>query len=404
MAAAPSALISGSAIAQVLNPGFDQLIRRGLYLPFLAAARAEGRTVSQVLATLGDEAGAFAEAYVAPPAGRPVDAPLMAAIAAAEPQDALETIARHAADHRVVILNEAHDISRCRAFAEEVAVRLRKDGFELFAAETFSLGQAVELNSGQPVTTRTGWYVADPVFAELVRVAREAGYRFAEYEQNPAQAAPSNAEMKLRIAAREEAQASNLIGVLNADPKARVLIYCGYSHLMETPDRSGNSWMAARLKAKTGIDPLTIDQSTTAPPVVRAQEAPELSAALDRITGRRPIVLRNAGGTYLTPRGYEGRADMTVIHPRIAAVDGRPGWLARAPGRRRAAFRLPSATTEYSLIQAAPISEAANVVPADHYPVEAGVRDAVFFLRPGDYQVRVETAKGREVVGRLSVA
>jgi hypothetical protein len=402
---APAAWASAPVFAQVPEQGIVRLGRDGLYLPFLAQQRAEGRTLSQALATIGDEPGAFAEAYASTPRPTAVDVALMDAIAVAEPQDALDVIARHAKGRRLVILNEAHDVSRCRAFAAEVALRLRGEGFDLFAAETFSVDYAAErLNSGQPVTTGVGWYTDDPVFAELVRVARDAGYRFGEYEWTPDRAALAGVEMKAQIVVREEEQASNLAGLLKANPRSRMLVYCGYAHLMEAPDRGGNSWMATRLKAKTGIDPLTIDQSTTSPPVVRQQETPELAVALDRAVGVRSIVLRKADGTYLTSRAYEGRADMTVIHPRIPAVDGRPGWLAHAPGRRRAAFRLPHATTEYSLIQAAPVSEAANIVPADHYPVGAGVRDAVFFLRPGDYQVRVETAKGREIVGPLSVA
>ena len=86
---------------------------------------------------------------------------------------ALDTIAERARNRRVVILNEAHNVSRCRAFAEAVALRLRGEGFDCFAAEDFlSETGATPFQSfaeGGPLTRWAGYYVSDPVYAEMER-------------------------------------------------------------------------------------------------------------------------------------------------------------------------------------------------------------------------------------------
>lgn len=135
-----------------------------------------------------------------------------------------------------------------------------------------------------------------------------------------------------------------------------------------------------------------------------ADSPPLVEAVLQRFGPDRPIVVRGPDGR--PPEGVGAGVDLAVFHPRLAEVDGRPGWLAAAPGRRRAVFRLPTPTWEETLLSATPAAEASrarNVIPADQYRVEAGVREAVFFLRPGDYVVASEVLAGKERLGMIRV-
>ena len=65
-----------------------------------------------------------------------------ARISAAQPRDAIDEIVARARKTNIVILNEAHNSSRDRAFALRVARALRPLGYKTLAAETFGNNEA----------------------------------------------------------------------------------------------------------------------------------------------------------------------------------------------------------------------------------------------------------------------
>ncbi len=314
--------------------------------------------------------------------------------------DAADTIAEVARDHRIVILNEAHDVSAHRAFAGVLARRLRSIGYGWYAAETFNPAVR-DFQLGSSFLTSHGFYSMDPVFAEVVRDAVDLGYRLADYEIIPEQRRqPPEASSSDRIAEREEAQALNLIAnVLDVDPEARVFVHCGYSHAAETPLRDV-LWFAGRLKDKTGIDPLTINQSQSWPGPDVGDDTAMTTALLERIQDNRPVVLRRPDGTFVhSADHHEGAMDLTVAHPRYVHMDGRPGWLANDPSRRRLEVSLPEPAPEDALIQAVRHGEEEGAVPSDQYPLEPGQMAGILYLKPGDYHVRIETPEGYAPLG-----
>ncbi len=327
--------------------------------------------------------------------------------------DALETIVAAAKTRQIVILNEAHHISRSRVFAEALMTRLHAEGFSVFAAETFTNTERNgpsqvlrDLNGGAPVTAAQGWYLADPVFAEMVRAARRLGYRFASYEVRPDQMQAAGPSSDSQIEVREDAEANNFIAhILDSDPKARVFVYCGYDHALKTQVYGNQLWFAGRLKAKSGIDPLCIGQAWTVPPPVGLPEEATLAAILDRFRPKGPIVLRDSAGEPVRLSILKSALDYEVIHPRLSEVEGRPGWLAAAPGRQAAHFKLAEIPSPNALLQAVPLAEAVSpaVIPSDQYPAPRNALEAVFFLKPGGYEVRLEDEGGRQTLGRLTV-
>lgn len=390
------------------SPGSEEqrlLTEEGRYLPLLRYfQRQDGLTArwlaAQVAAMTGDEDGAFA---------------ITDTVAMAEPdltgarsEDAVEAIARAAQNRRIVILNEANQVSRCRGFAGVLACRLAKEGFNVFAAETFVNTShppfAVDaLNSGAAVTPALGWYLADPVFAETIRVVRAHGYRFAAYEVRAEQAASAAPGQAVEV--REDAEANNLIAnVLSRDPHARVFVYCGFGHVLKTAAADGQLWFAAKLKAKTGIDPLCITQAWTVPPPDPLQEPEAVRVVLDHFKPSAPIVVHTQSGSPLRLSMPPAGVDVEVYHPRVEPVDGRPGWLATL-GRKKVRFGLPAGFSASGLVQAVPAQEAhvPNAVPSDQYPLPLGAKDAVFYLNPGDYVVRVEDEDTRQDIGTLKV-
>ncbi|CAN7174225.1 hypothetical protein [Brevundimonas sp. LjRoot202] len=314
--------------------------------------------------------------------------------------DAVEAIAEASAGRRVVMLNEAHNASRHRALLASLLPRLRREGFTHLAAETFS-ETVGSLTRGDAVTPAHGYYVRDPVYAEAVRQALELGYRLVAYEQRDDQRIAGSQLNDAATLVREQAQADNLAAVLAREPEARVLVFVGYGHLREAADQP---FFGARLKRDTGIDPLTVGQAGVGAFGPHIEDAPPVRALLERFRPERPVVLslkgqRAASATTDTELTSEG-TDLIVLHPALPDVDGRPGWLAGDPGRRRIEVSVPAGSGP-RLVQAIHAADADPAIPADQFLVEDDGGQAVLWLRPGRYRLRLETAAGFTALGEV---
>lgn len=179
---------------------------------------------------------------------------------------------RRAGQTSIVIINESHERSRDRWFTAEVARHLRSLGYDTLGLETLSNPPATVPQQYLPsflnypelpyLSDDDGHYLSEAGYGRLGRQAKALGYRLLPYEDNTRNEPNQNVSQIQQIALREEAQANNLASFVKSHPAAKLLIHVGYSHAAETPRADGQKWMAARLKEKTGIDPLTISQTT----------------------------------------------------------------------------------------------------------------------------------------------
>lgn len=292
--------------------------------------------------------------------------------------EVVDAIVARAANHRVVIINESHVVTRHRETTRRLLAKLRPLGFSVLAAETFTHlpdGKSPVLE--QPLLPwphqNDGYYSGEPAFGRLVREAKALHYRLAPYEQISDRSEPESTDPAERIARREAAQARHLAEILGLmRPDERLIVHVGYAHASEVPIGlvgEESEWMAARLKALTGIDPLTVAQT-----VCRHSDGPAFLA-------EPPASVR------------PGQFDMIISHPVEAFVDGRPRW-------RREAGDIPMAipaslrpTDEPLVIEAFALDEPFEAVPVDRVFVEPG-EDLPLLLPPGGYRVRaVHTAE-----------
>jgi hypothetical protein len=264
-----------------------------------------------------------------------------------------------------------------RAFNARLLIALRGEGFEWLAAETFRSGTVLPpvttWRNGMPIQTNFGYYTRDPVFAEAVRSALTLGYSLADYEVRDGQNPTGLSENREKsIAEREEAQANNLIeAIFSKDPKARVLVWCGHGHLRKHLSADGRSLFAARFMTKTGIEPLTIDQTASWPALSPKDDVPRVRQVLDHFNPTKPIVVRQRDSRVVWGI-REDYADLTVFHPRLDRVEGRPGWLVQAPERRLVRFAIPRGTVKQTaLIQCRHTEEGEGSVLADQYLIGA---------------------------------
>jgi hypothetical protein len=400
---------ASSAVLDLMHMGKD-----GRYQPWYAAflkadpGGPSGQDRAQVIGMCGDEAGAM-KAWRDAGLDYPDPAP---DLSTAHAKPALETIARMSKGRRVVILNEAHHISRSRAFGEQVMARLREEGFSIFAAEAFDNGKpptgADLVNRGGVVNLDLGVYTRDPVFAELVRAAHTSGYKLATYEETDTERQVSYGSFWTDVAVREELQAKRLQDVLDANPKHRAFVYCGYEHVEKNPKPGKEAWLAARLARRLKTDPLCITQTGGFPEVPTALDHPFMAAVQDKFHPTEPIVIAdNKGPLQSLSQNYGKGVDLSVFHPRMDYIDERPGWLVAAPGRKRAQISLPAPAADLSLIQAVRSDEFAKdsrTVPSDQYPLAKEAREAVLYLKPGQYTLRMDAPDGRSDLGPLTVA
>ena len=310
----------------------------------------------------------------------------------AKPHDAIEEIVARARKTNIVILNEAHNSPRDRAFALRVARALRPLGYKTLAAET--LGHTVRetglsatdgLKRDGFVRFNTGGYTKDPVFARFLREALALGYEPVGYEQTNAQKRPTDG-----IPEREQAQAENLMRqIFSARPKEKVLIYVGHAHVAESPLSSSTGketeWMAARLKRMTGVDPLTIDQTS----VTDTRGAREVYDAAASRVGKSPAVFYE-GANPLVLGMYADSVDLQVIHPRRSYRSGRPSWLVELGGKRMPIPRRLLPAKGRRLIQAFAANAPGDAVPLDQVLVTAGAPAPSLFVPAGPVRFAIQ--------------
>jgi hypothetical protein len=295
------------------------------------------------------------------------------------PGDPVQRIAEAAKSTNIVIINENHARPRHRAFIGEVLKALRAEGYSIYAAETFTSSPDYD-NKHAGVWSTDGYYTNEPMFGRTVRTAKSLGYRLLAYEQNDANGSyPEGKSEREQIAFREQAQTDNLMTAIFRDhPDAKVIIHVGFSHAMEEPiplQGQPMPWMAARLKAATGRDPLTISETKCASPndsIVAATDMTDLAADAPR----EPV-------------------DLLIGYPSPTTfTHGRPDW-------RRALGDVETPTpkkflgrTKAVIVEARPAGASLAIVPTDRILERPG-ESLPLLLPPGHYRIDGFTIAGR---------
>lgn len=145
----------------------------------------------------------------------------------------------------IVLLNEAHHISKHRAFVYNQLPYFKQLGFKYLAIEALNNGtweDSLLQNRGYPIYTKTGIYINDPVFAHVIRRAIELDFELISYESYNKN--------------REREQALNIAQKYDSSI-GKLIVYAGYAHICESPERS---LMGYHLKNILNKDILTISQ------------------------------------------------------------------------------------------------------------------------------------------------
>ena len=308
--------------------------------------------------------------------------------------NAIDEIVKRARHTRIVILNENHLDPRGRAFGLEVAQALKPLGYTILAMEALrpyaddqEERRKMDQLSADGVVRGTGdfysgYYFDDPIFADFVRQSLAMGYHPVSYE---------TAGRGYTAQEREEKQTDNLIRrAVQSFPEAKILIYVGERHAAEGPilnEEKPYLKMAAILKAKTGIDPLTIDQAGLSPIPMNRPDV-DLYKIASLKAPKTSVVLLNQRKP-LTTGLLSGAVDLQVVHPPVKLINGRPEWLLKM---NRHSMSVPQNLLPASgirLIQAFVADSPANARPIDQVLIMPGKKPPVLMLP--DLKVRYAT-------------
>ncbi|MDB5209712.1 MAG: hypothetical protein JWQ30_539, partial [Sediminibacterium sp.] len=227
--------------------------------------------------------------------------------------DAKQFILSKAKKARVVMINEPHDKPQARAFTASLLEEMYQQGFHYLAMEmldNYSKNPIVKINAF------TGYYVNEPVAAELVRKALEIGYTLVPYEDTV---------QGHTVNQREYAQAQNIYNFLSKkDTAAKILVHAGYGHIKEgaTGERIP---MAAYFKIISKIDPLTIDQTE----MIENSTDQFGSLLYQSWIKKAPVtnsVVAMKDNKAVDPYDLN-LYDIHVIHPPTKYTNGRPNWM-----------------------------------------------------------------------------
>ncbi len=290
--------------------------------------------------------------------------------------------------HRVVMLNEAENKPQTRIFATSLLQDLYLQGFRYLALDMLDNRHN---KATITINALTGFYVNDPLAAEMIRKAIAIGYTLVPYEDT---------FTGHTINQREYAQAENLYHFLSAkDSTTKLLVIAGYGHIAKGAISDKKIPMAAYFKIISGIDPFTIDQTEMTENSTSAYGA----LMYDYWNKKKPIsspVIALEGNKAVDPFGFH-LYDLHVIHPPMRYQDGRPLWMTRQEGKKETAI-VPAYRTLF-LVQAYydkeyTQSSVKQAIPADQTYSSAQNGIYYLFLYPGKYKI-VYRDKAYKILG-----
>jgi len=274
----------------------------------------------------------------------------------------LDTVLSMADTARVIMVNERHHAASDRILTLQLLRALRAKGFRYFAAEALA---EIPSGSAPRYEMDNDSYTSEPVFAELLREARRLGYTLVPYEAVGQQFnEPDSLTPQQR---RDYAQARNLArATVERDPQAKVLVHAGYDHIKQ---RATPQWspMAAYFSQLTGIDPVTIDQTSGSERSAPAYAHP-VHRALDGKLSAEGVSFVDSLGQVIGASAV--LVDFVVIRAAGPLIDGRPDFLTMGGSRRATRIAVPECAARHCVLTAHRVDEPDSAAVLDRVEAE----------------------------------
>jgi hypothetical protein len=288
------------------------------------------------------------------------------------PVPALDELIKIARNNQILILNEAHHKPIHRVFVRSILETLYKQGYRYFGLEALSNCDYLPteycdtlLNTrGYPLNSPiSGTYITEPQMSNLIIEAIELGFEVFAYEKFGKD--------------RELKQAEGIYKILQKDVEAKILILCGWYHLLE--ENKPRVWMAQQLKELTGIDPFTIYQDI----LIERYCSPEFPL-MKQLSYEQPTLFVNDQGQYYNGKEAFKKFDALLYHPRTRFMYNRPDWLVHYGKNKLFKPKVQGEKYPY-LVKAFKFEFGINSVPYDIIELEYARDNTHMVLQPGKY-------------------
>ena len=262
---------------------------------------------------------------------------------------AIDYILKQAKKEKVIMINEAHHNPFHRVFITSLLEGLYEEGYRYLGCEGISRKDSLLMERKIPVQEKTGYYVNEPQFGNLIRVALDLGFTVFGYD--------GKGEGK-DYQSREIAQVNHIKAVLDKDSTAKILIHAGWGHILE--DTSRIKLMAYHFQRITGINPYTVNQTTMSEHSEPQLEDPIYRMGVNQIDTSSVFLKISEDSIYRNKK-----TDIIVFHPRTTYINNRPNWLYARKGYIHKKISLTGVDSFPIIIKVALEEEPDNAVPID---------------------------------------
>lgn len=299
--------------------------------------------------------------------------------------NAKDYIIEQSKNTQIVIINEAHHISKHRAFTKSLLKELYDNGYRYLGLEALFDST---INERKFPVMKSGYYTKEPEFGNLISEALQIGFTLFSYEASEGKNGKE----------REIEQAENIQKYIESNPKGKVLIHCGYAHVYENEYPAWGKAMAGRLKENMKIDPLTIDQTM----FLEKSEKENNHLFIKLHDKNEPIILIDENGHVFNGKSEIRQTDIVVIHPQTKYTNNRPDWL--LDGKER--YTIPHSKIENNeslIILAYRNNEfESDGIPADIIEITDNKTLKELYLKKGIYTVVIKD-KNYNIVDKYNI-
>jgi len=284
---------------------------------------------------------------------------------------------------RYVFFNEDHLRPQTRVTVLNSLDILYKKGFRYLFCETVN-GKDPLLNLRKYPVIESGWYTSEPTYGNLLREANNLGFTILSYEDTN-KTAPQNNGKIYSISDRETEQANNILKFISEHNDAKIIVLAGHSHINENKKQG---WMASVFKMKSGLNPLTIEQSEMAEYSNGSYSNNLFKLFRSKYQNKLPVMLVNKEGN---PYSLSANSfDITLFHSKTDYYNERPDWLINLNGNKEYQIDMKFwEVNDTCLMQAIKANEDIDrSVPSDQILIEDLKLKYALYFRKGEYIIR----------------
>ena len=302
-----------------------------------------------------------------------------------EAQPAKEAIIRAAKTERILMINESHQNPKHRMFTKSLLRDMYANGYRYLALEALNQQKNIPPFFQDSLFYQRGYllnsmaygtYISEPQMSNLIRHALDLGYEIISYDSFGK--------------GREKNSAGILFKVFEEDKEAKMIIHCGWYHILEKPDPRGRTWLGNELKSSTGINPLTIYQD-----ILSERSYSEESPFYEMMNFDSTLIFRKETGDFYNGFADNDYFDILVYHPRTKYIHNRPHWLIYETNNQFVEVENVEGPFP-CLIKAFKQSDQSNAIPIDILEKRFNEDPSYLALEKGAYRIEI-VDKNRDI-------